>query len=286
MAIASDSVRALCALQNTGGGWGYTPSGSSWTEPTSYALLALLAAGATGPQIEGGLSWIHRARKADGTWSPHPGVAESTWVTALGVLLLAQTRSLKPSDPSIGWLLNSSGKESSWITRLRLRLLGINAQLDDSKRGWPWYPGAAAWVAPTALTMLALAKAAGIGAPGAAGRLQQGREYLQSRMCRDGGWNHGGTRALGYEADSYPETTGMALLALHGAQVGGQSITCARRQLSACDSMQAAAWLVLGLSAHGVDAALPRSLRCRETLDYSLDILAGAALEKRNVLLI
>jgi hypothetical protein len=67
-------------------------------------------------------------------------------------------------------------------------------------------------------------------------------------MCREGGWNHGSVRALGYESKAYPETTGMALAALHGVQAPElpRAIGVAQRFLAACRSADALNWLRLG----------------------------------------
>jgi len=123
--------------------------------------------------------------------------------------------------------------------------------------GWAWYPGTAAWVGPTAISLLALEKLEKRGgqadSDGLRKRIQEGRSFLLARRCHDGGWNHGSTHALGYDSDSYPETTGMALLALHGT--AGPEVTQGllrgQQHLAACQSSEASSWLRLGLGAHG-----------------------------------
>ena len=72
-------------------------------------------------------------------------------------------------------------------------------------------------------------------------------------MCRDGGWNHGSVRALGYESTPYPETTGMALAALRGVRSPEiePALDVAERFLGECRSADALNWLRIGLMAHG-----------------------------------
>lgn len=157
MAHADSDLGRLLACQGRDGGWGYR-GGSSWTEPTAYALLALAAARHQGPSWRQGLEWLHRQQRSDGGWPPHPGVPQSTWVTALPLLLPAERPERWDTAKAIQWLLGQSGRESGGWRRLRQRLLGVPAEELISHAGWPFYPGTAAWVAPTAVTILALEK--------------------------------------------------------------------------------------------------------------------------------
>src|SRR5438876_8270214 len=78
----------LLDLQNGDGGWSYRRGGGSWTEPTCYALLALAADGlAASEAARRGARWLSAMRRADGGWPPRETVPESTWVTALVLLL-------------------------------------------------------------------------------------------------------------------------------------------------------------------------------------------------------
>ena len=101
-------------------------------------------------------------------------------------------------------------------------------------------------------------------------------------MCKGGGWNHGSTRALGYESGAYPETTGMALAALrgcHGWQTD-QSLAVALRFLDQCRTADALNWLRLGLIAHGrlpEGYCPPDRIERRTVPEASLDCLAAQA---------
>jgi hypothetical protein len=181
------------------------------------------------------------------------------------------------------------GEESAPIYRVREWLLGHSRQPEEEYPGWPWVPGAAAWVAPTALAILALGKEVRR-RPDVEiqERIDLGRRFLLARMCREGGWNHGSVRPLGYESRPYPETTGMALAALHGvrARQVDVSVEAAQRFLAGTRSADAANWLRLGLMAH--DALRPEVLpdpapQPRTVVEIAVEQVVGAALRGRNV---
>jgi hypothetical protein len=178
----------------------------------------------------------------------------------------------------MGWLLERTGQESTFTHRLRLRLLGLPPQT-EAFDGWPWYPGAAAWVTPTALALMALGRAArSLSDPRLKPRLESGTNFLWSRACRDGGWNHGSSKALGYEAGSYAETTGVALLALRGRRTPklAAALAAGEGHFRACHSAEGLAWLRLGLLAHSRPASdLPaKEVRCHTVMDHALTALA------------
>ena len=301
----------LLDSQNNDGGWGYGPParhGGSWTEPTCYALLALATAGQqASPGAVRGVRWLARLQRMDGGFSPRESVPESTWQTALVLALppglFAPALWGPESDGRLGrsraeaWLIDQSGRESGWLYRMRLLLSGVRSDFSVSFDGWPWYPGAAAWVAPTALSLLALERISRAAPPGSAApdlrarinsRIEQGRAFLLARRCRDGGWNHGSTKSLGYDSDSYPETTGMALLALHGSSTPEveAGLRRAEAQLAICKSREAAGWLTMGLAAHGRTPAPPDLKPHGGTIETAVSALAAAALEGRNPFLL
>jgi hypothetical protein len=278
----------LPAGQNPDGGWGYAGGGSA-VEPTAWALIALHAQSAADSEsFRRGVNWLARLQRPDGGWPPRPGVSASTWVTALVALVPAAglNSALAGARKS---LLAQTGRESSLIERLRMALMGVRSDIDVSNNGWPWFPGAAAWVMPTSLTLLALRRLNGISPDREIPpRIQSGQQFLLARMCADGGWNHGSSKALGYDAGSYPETTGMALLALEGipAQKLTRSFKTAERHLAETRSREAASWLQLGLAAHHQPVISKQfDHPPRNVQETALSCLADMAREGRNVLL-
>src|SRR5579862_7517721 len=177
---------ALVSRQNSDGGWGYH-GGGSWTEPTCYALLALTIGDQAGSEaVRRGALWLARCQRRDGGLAPRESVAESTWLTALALLLPAGLLSEAGLDRKRAgsWVLDQTGRESGWVYRLRLWMLGASPEESLTFDGWPWFPGAAAWVIPTAISILALEK---LGREGGgsdlSGRIGQGRAFLLARRC-------------------------------------------------------------------------------------------------------
>ena len=282
------TIDFLASMQNPDGGWPYV-RGASWTEPTVYSVLAMLAAGES--ECAGrGVQWLRRVVRPDGGFAPQAGVEESTWVTALVALLPPDQLGKAAHQRAIRWLLSTTGSESTAVYRLREWLLGNPRPPEQAFPGWPWIPGATAWVGPTALTILALEKE-GRRRPAAeiARRVAEGRQFLMQRTCHEGGWNHGSVHVLGYESGPYPETTGMALAALGGVESAEveRALDMAHRFLAGCRSADALNWLHLGLMAHGGMPAgycRPDGVECRTLPETSLQLLIGEVQKGRNVL--
>lgn len=261
---------------NADGGWAYS-RGCSWTEPTVLALLAHHAAGIRNLNYAAGLKFLHSVASPDGGYRPHPAVTESTWVTAAVTLLPEDAIGEQQYRRAIEWLKGQTGRESGWSFRLQQWMSGNKDQYPEA---WPWFPGAAAWVIPTAFGILAFEKARAKYRDAALGeRIQTAQEFLLTRMCADGGWNHGSSRALGKEGDSYPETTGIGLLALASAAPSRKiekAKAAALRHLETFPGAEGRAWLSMGLAAHGVRVAAARPSVCHTVVEEALGIMATA----------
>jgi len=277
----------ITARQLPDGGWGY--GRDAWTEPTALALLALSTeAGQHTLPVHAGVDWLRRARRSDGGWPPNPRVDQSvTWATSLALLALSSATG-EPCTSSVQWLLDTSGGEGGMAYRLARYF--HKDQDRGGFEGWPWYPGTAAWVAPTAMAVRALEKTRASQPSHMDRRIRErvesGRDFLMARRCLDGGWNHGSSRPLGYEAESYAETTGVALLGLTGVPRAAlePSLRRAEVEFAASRSAQGRAWLRLALVTHGhgiaVGGAEPAG---RDVTDVALNAIAQAAQRGRNV---
>jgi hypothetical protein len=284
--IDNGALENIQAAQNPDGGWPYR-KGGSWTEPTVYALLAYQAGRTAAPRIADALAWLDGAQQPDGGWTPRLPVEQSTWVTALVALLPPETIGSERHARAVNWLVGKSGMESDPL--FRWRDLVVTGSLPPRKEpvGWPWISGTVAWVTPTCLSILALKKCYWR-KPSAIlrERIDRAQMFLLTHRCADGGWNHGSSKALGYDADSYPETTGQALLALAGTDPKRleKSLQLAQGFLREHRSSGGAAWLRLGLLAHQqLPAGAPLfTMPCRTVPDNALTVLADAAEQGNN----
>jgi hypothetical protein len=289
MAEAAELQRKLLQAQNADGGWGYQ-NGSSRTEPTALGLLALEAQQIKGSVCERASAWLRLKQRADGGWSPDDSVDMSTWVTSL-VLLALPEMDLAAADYQRGvdWTVGQIRPELTGLERLISRMRGL-PRVEETSGGSPWFPGTAAWIGPTVISIVALSQAVRRKHDEKlTTHVNRGKQYILSRRCKDGGWNHGGTSFRSQSAESYSEMTGMALLALQGTTASELSVSITRAEnfLSSPGSIEGLSWLQMGLMAHGRDRLTIRTdLPCRTTRDTCLRLLALAAQSSSNKLLI
>lgn len=282
------TIETVLAKQNRDGGWPYA-AGASWTEPTVLAILAALNEGRAEAAARGAY-WLRKLQREDGGFPPQAAVQESTWVTSLAALLPPELLGAPEHDRAIQWIFRLTGQETSPIYRIRQWLLGNTGAAQQNVHGWPWFPGTAAWVGPTAFGILALRREnMRRPQPALVERIGLGRRFLLNRMCREGGWNHGASNALGYDAQAYPETTGMALLALRDVQAPQvpKALRVAERFLRECRSADGQNWLRLGLLAHEDLPAgyCPPPLPVRTLRDATVSLLADQAAAGKNAFL-
>ncbi len=275
-------MQDLLEAQNADGGWGIRTGEKSWTETTAWAVLAQQHQLKT-PGMDRALAWLDRARTRAGGWHAAPGIDSPSWVTALICLIPPALIGEDAYQSGLSVVRSSMTALPTWQDRLRNWMLGLPPDRGPVSRGWSWVPGTAGWLVPTAISILALKKSA---QPADSLLLEHATNYLFARQCNDGGWNHGSSRALGYDSPAYPETTGLALVALRGVKNDrvSRALDIAQRLARHCQTFEGACWLRLALHTHGLPAVFEPPARYRpDNRERAIEIIversiAGEAL--------
>jgi hypothetical protein len=197
------------------------------------------------------------AQQSSGAWPAtfHVGLP-SVYHTALALLALREfdtPPTKEAADRAFRWLATIQGREAHWLWQWKFRLFDRQVRFDLSKYGWPWIPDTVSWVAPTALSILAV-RCWRRSSP----RLKPAADMLLDRACAGGGWNAGNSMVFGVNLDPHPDFTSMAVLALHSFQPQGQSqveasLNYLAARLREASSPYSLAWGVMALSAYAHD---------------------------------
>jgi hypothetical protein len=166
-----------------------------------------------------------------------------------------------------------------------------NAGIDITVRGWPWLPGEAAWVEPTAISMLALQSIPAT--PAITARLAEGIRCLTDRRCPPGGWNVGSPVMLGAAMPPRPVPTAWAILALSGPArdaIRPEDIATLRSEMEQDNGTLALAWGLMALQRlNETDEEVRNRLAARQLEDGSWDedpyhtAMASLALEAKKL---
>lgn len=243
----------LLRSQGSDGGWGYRVGHASTVEATAAALLALSGDAAAAEATRRAAAWLLAAQHRDGGWGLTAEDDESGWQTAWAVLALARMADFAAAtDRGATWLLTTQllRIEKAEDVRWTKDILGI----DPALRGWPWLPGQAGWVEPTALALLALAPRAAD--PAVAPRLTEGVRYLMDRRCGRGGWNVGNPVMFSRPLPPRAIATAWVVLALGRlarTMLQDADLRTLQAEMHADDGIPALAWGLLALRSLGQD---------------------------------
>ena len=207
--MIEQAVSYLEVTQNGDGGWGYFGGQQSAVEPTSAAVIGLAAASRDRLAREAAMDWLLSAQNADGGWGLTMGDGDSGWQTAWALLALdGYGLAAAVVERGRNWLLAADFLhfQETDVGEGKDPVLGIDLKLN----GWPWQPGQATWVEPTALALLALRHPP----TGAQPRLNEAVAYLLDRRCQGGGWNVGNPYMFGAALPARAQPTALALVAL------------------------------------------------------------------------
>jgi hypothetical protein len=228
--------------------WSYEPGGSTATEPTAIAALALCAHGQLAAAARA-CRRLSESQATDGSVGITPGHPIPCWPTGWAVLAwMALDEASSEAfyrdhvESAVAWILSRHGRTFDTLSDM-----GHNPRLD----GWPWVDGTHPWTEPTAVNVLVLKATGRAQHP----RCREGVEMLIDRLLPDGGCNYGNTTVLGQVLRPHVEPTGLTLAALAGEADSAERIERSLRYLEGTLAKTPAAvslaYGVMGLTAHG-----------------------------------
>jgi hypothetical protein len=232
------------------GGWAYFGSAQESMEATCLAALAL--GPEAGTNRRGAISLLLRSQLGDGSWPAFRGDSDGSWTTALAVCTLNLTGDFAAArDKAIGWLIAERGREGQYLWRWKFKTVDCNVQFDPDKYGWPWSPGTASWVLPTAFSVVALKQFTACNRSEVSEkRIRLGVEMLLDRACVGGGWNAGNGVVYGTPLRPHAEATAIALLALQDesySPVIRGALDWLKARSMTIRSAESLAWCILSL---------------------------------------
>lgn len=240
--MESTAIDFLLSTQARDGGWGYLPDQNSTVEPSSSVIIALQNQPNTSDACDQAIKWLIKAQNKDGGWGISLEDHQSGWQTAWALLALARYNEYSDvKRRAIEWLLTTELFDFSYYEAQagNKELFSI----DPSLRGWPWLPGEASWVEPTALSIFAL-RSATKSAP-KNDRIKEAVIFLKDRRCREGGWNIGSPSMFSKDLTPRSHSTALALIALKGVapdMIQSQDIRALRMEMNNENRALAFAW--------------------------------------------
>jgi hypothetical protein len=232
------------------GGWSFSGSPQMSLETTCLASFSVLA---EQPSSAPHVVWpLLHAQLSDGSWPSFVGDGEPSWTTALAISVLNSANdSSGATERGQSWLLNTKGREGGWFWRWKFKLVDRAVQFDPDRYGWPWLPGSASWVIPTAFSVVAIKQFTACNRTEVSERrIRLGVEMLLDRTCVDGGWNSGNSLVYGVPLRPHVEATAIALLALQDerrTETIQRSLAWLKQQATVINSGSSLAWCILSL---------------------------------------
>jgi hypothetical protein len=251
MSHVSAPVQSLVARRTTSGGWSYyRKSPQTSVEATALAVMALSAESLDATRL--GIAGLVHLQHRDGGWPAFQGDSDSSWTTALVLCALNGIADfVSARDRAFDWIIAAKGQEAHWFWRWKFKTVDRNVHFDPDKYGWPWSHGAASWVIPTSLSVVALKQFTACNrTEPSEKRIRLGVDMLQDRACLGGGWNSGNSIVYGVPLPAHIEATAIALLALQDEKrtpAIRASLGWLKQSSASIASVESLAWCILSL---------------------------------------
>lgn len=254
-AVERSAIDYLISNQSEDGGWGYLPGQSSAVEPTSIAVLGLEDKEGANDNYDRGFDWLIAAQNKDGGWGIGTADRTSGWQSTWALIALANG-DIDPRiiQDAVDWILTFEAfKYTDTLTQEQYKNL---FSIDQNLTGWPWRPGEASWVEPTALSLIALASARDSNYSHE--KVDEAVRYLNDRRCSIGGWNVGSPSMFSKDVPPRTHTTALALMGLNLTApdlIQSQDITTLKDIIAKEDRPLAIAFGIIALESLSQDTA-------------------------------
>lgn len=255
-------AEALLTSTYKDGFWSYKEGDSPCIEPTSFCALAMRDDARIAGSV---INFLTTNQNADGGWSSSPGIGQSDWTTSLALLALRnlsiQTKAedtTKPAvDKAVTYLFDVRSEFYGFLAQALLYIWKGREGLMYT-RGWPWSKGCFHWVEPTSYSLMALK------IPNVPQRddmvevLKRADGFILEHACKDGGWNHGNDRTLGFDQPAYVVTSAEALVALQNHRQDEKiqhALRSLKNSLGYGRSALSLAWVTIARHSYGEDTS-------------------------------
>ncbi len=245
-----DLFQELHSRELPRGGWSFSSSPQMSLEATCLASFSALAERpSSAPHV---VEPLLHAQLSDGSWPSFIGDQESSWTTALAICVLNSANdSSGAGERAQSWLLKTKGQEANWFWRWKFKLADRAVRFDPDCYGWPWLPGSASWVVPTAFSVIAIKQFTSCRrSEPSERRIRLGVDMLLDRVCVSGGLNSGNSVVYGVPLRAHVEATAIALLALQDEErtpLVQVSLDWLKQASSSIESVESLGWCVLSL---------------------------------------
>jgi hypothetical protein len=243
-------LQELHRRELTGGGWSFSGSPQMSLETACLASFSVLAEHPSlAPHV---VRPLLRAQLPDGSWPSFIGDEEPSWTTALVICVLNSANDASGArERGQSWLLKTKGREGDWLWRWKFKLADRAVRFNPDRYGWPWLPGSASWVIPTAFSIIAIKQYTACNRSEISEeRIRLGVDMLRDRVCLGGGWNSGNSVVYGAPLRAHVEGTAIALLALQDEErtpTIQASLDWLKQRSSSIESVESLAWCILSL---------------------------------------
>jgi hypothetical protein len=267
--MSSTGLDFILTHQHESGGWGYADESLPAVEPTAAVLLAIREEPGTLEAFNRGLEWLRKSQNSDGGWGYTSNDEESSWLTAWAVLVLGQSGLIDEIyREGVTWLANVANLYQVAHDEM-VDTFGVVAVHGPASQSWPWLPGEATWIEPTALAILALGNAEIT--VEMRQRMEAGVSYFEERRCPGGGWDIGNPPMFGSTAPARAQTTACVLLALSSFSPGSilpEDIQVMQQDMMEDGGVMALGWGLLAIrTVGGSDEAAQQRLDALQGTD-------------------